>query len=133
MEEVKEVMIVVEHGAVKGWCVEWFSGRVQRLDFGSAESTRILKGGFKMHELFNQVRKGSRRDFHRNRRSFVGSGISHGSIGGITDGIHFRCRNSGDCGIEKIIIQRFCFLSEKAIKCVDGGQESKGLSVEFMN
>ena len=124
---------MVEHGAVKGRCVEWFSGRVRRLDFRSAESARIRKGGFKMNKLFNQVRKGSRRNFHRNRRSFFGSGISHGTIGGITDSIHFLCRNNGDCGIEKIIIQRFCFLSEKAVKCVDGRQESKGLSVEFMD
>ena len=124
---------MIEHGAVKGRCVEWFCGRVRRLDFGSAKSARIVKRRFQMNELFNQVSKGSRRNFHRNRRSFIRGGIGHGSIGGITDSIHFRCRNNGDCGIEKIIIQRFGFLSEKAVKCVDGRQESKGLSVEFMD
>jgi len=41
--------------------------------------------------------------------------------------------NDGDGRIEKIIIQRFCFLSEKAVESVDGRQESKGLSVEFMD
>ena len=62
---------MVEYGAVKGRCVEWFSGRVRRLDFKGAESARIHKGGFKINKLFNQVRKESRRNFHGNRHHFV--------------------------------------------------------------
>ena len=51
----------------------------------------------------------------------------------ITNSVNFFFGNDGDGGIEKIIIQRFCFLSEKAVESVDGRQESKGLSVEFMD
>ena len=62
-----------------------------------------------------------------------GGGIGHGNIRSITNSVHFFFGNDGDGGIEKIIIQRFCFLSEKAVESVDGRQESKGLSVEFMD
>jgi len=102
---MKEVMIMLKHGAIKGWCIKWISRIVRGLDFRSTKSAGIRKGGFKVDKLFNQVRKGSGGNFHRRRRSLSGSGISHGSIRSITDSVHFLCGNYGDCGIEKIIIK----------------------------
>ena len=124
---------MVKHRAVKGRCVKWFSRIVRGLNFRSAESSGILKRGFKVDKLFNQLRKGSGGNFHRSRWSFAGGGISHGSIRSITDSVHFFFGHDSDGGIEKIIIERFGFLSEKAVEGVDGRQESKGLSVEFMD
>ena len=95
---------MTKHGAIKGRCVEWFSRVVRGLNFRSAESVGIRKRGIKVDKIFNQLRKGSRRNFHRSGRSFSGGGIGHGNIRSITNRVNFMFRNDGDGGIEKIII-----------------------------
>ena len=43
MEEVKEVMIMIKHGAIKGRCIQWFSRVVRGLNFRSADFCGVMK------------------------------------------------------------------------------------------